>query len=160
MDTSFDDRFTRILEATGAKSDSGLARALFIRPPSVAAARKRRQIPSGWIEKIAQSYDVRTDWLFFGTGPMRESPDRKETLEEYMDEVAACKEKMLVLQSRLQEKDDTIRVLSMAISALQKQAEMHMLAGNQSHGAASNAASSAGPALEVLARLDAGQQGD
>ncbi len=127
MKKSFDERLLRILEATGAKSDSGLARTLDIRPPSVAAARKRKQIPSGWIEKVAEGYSVKTDWLFFGIGPMREGDGYGDNSEE----VHLLKEKIQVLQSRLQEKDDTIRVLSMAINALQKQAELQLFTGGQ-----------------------------
>lgn len=54
------------MEAAGAKSDSELARALSIQPPSVAAARKREQVPSGWVEQIAERFGVSADWLLFG----------------------------------------------------------------------------------------------
>jgi hypothetical protein len=47
-----------------------LAKALDIKPQSVGAARKREQIPSGWVEKVAVDFSVCTDWLFFGEGPM------------------------------------------------------------------------------------------
>ena len=129
MKKSFEERLARILEATGAKSDSGLARILDIRPPSVAAARKRKQIPSGWIEKVAEAYTVKTDWLFFGIGPMKDGDGYGDNAEE----IAMLKEKTQVLQSRLQEKDDTIRVLSMAINALQKQAELQLFSGGQNY---------------------------
>ena len=67
----FNDKLARIFEASGAKGDSALANILKIKPPSVAAARKRQQIPSGWVEQIAEQFNVSADWLFFGTGPMR-----------------------------------------------------------------------------------------
>ncbi len=70
----FEAKLQRILQAAGEPNDAGLARILGIKPPSVAAARKRKQIPSSWVEKIAESYDVNANWLFFGIGPMHLSP--------------------------------------------------------------------------------------
>ncbi len=70
METSkFEERLDRIMRAVGAKSDSDLARALGIQPPSIAAARKREQVPSGWVEQIAERFNVSSDWLFFGGAP-------------------------------------------------------------------------------------------
>jgi len=69
--TSFEAVFERLLFVTKAKTDSALARTLNIKPQSVVAARKRRQIPPGWLVTVAQEFNVTTDWLFFGTGPMR-----------------------------------------------------------------------------------------
>ena len=65
---SFEQKLARIYEVTGVSSDSALARILGIKAPSVAAARKREQIPSGWIEKIAWEFRVNAHWLFFGEG--------------------------------------------------------------------------------------------
>ena len=138
----------RILEATGAKSDSGLARTLDIRPPSVAAARKRKQIPSGWVEKVAEGYNVKTDWLFFGSGPMRDD----ENYGDRAEEIAVLKEKIQVLQSRLQEKDDTIRVLSMAISALQKQAELQLYSGTQGYVQNTASITELSPSTEIASK--------
>lgn len=66
---SFEAKFSRVMEACGASNDSELARILNITPPSVGTARKRRKIPSGWIERISETFDVSSDWLFFGSGP-------------------------------------------------------------------------------------------
>lgn len=63
---SFEARFVRILEAAKAANDSDLARILGIHPSSVGAAKKRQQIPTGWIEKVAEDFGVSADWLFFG----------------------------------------------------------------------------------------------
>lgn len=145
MKKSFEERLARILEATGAKSDSGLARTLDIRPPSVAAARKRKQVPSGWIEKVAEGYSVKTDWLFFGIGPMREGDGYGDNSEE----VALLREKIQILQSRLQEKDDTIRVLSMAINALQKQAELQLYSGGQNYAQSAPSITDLAPPTEI-----------
>jgi phage repressor protein C with HTH and peptisase S24 domain len=54
------------MQAVGSKSDSDLARALGILPQSVAAARKRQQIPGGWVEQIAEKFNASADWLLFG----------------------------------------------------------------------------------------------
>jgi|GEM_PF-2811278 len=63
---SFDARMERIFTATGVKSDAALAKILEIRPPSVASAKKRQQLPGMWIEKIAEKYGVSAHWLLFG----------------------------------------------------------------------------------------------
>lgn len=66
---SFEHKLARIFEVTGAASDSALAKILGIKAPSVAAARKRRQIPSGWVEQVAEEFRASANWLFFGEGP-------------------------------------------------------------------------------------------
>ena len=63
---SFEARMERIFIATGAKNDAALAKILDIRPPSVASAKKRQQLPGMWIEKIAEEYGVSAHWLLFG----------------------------------------------------------------------------------------------
>jgi len=73
----FIDRFQRIMVATGASTDSELARILNIQPPSVGAAKKRRQIPTGWIEKVSEMFSVSADWLFWGTEPMRRGQEAR-----------------------------------------------------------------------------------
>lgn len=69
--TKFEVRLQRLMQASGSRSDSDLARALGILPQSVAAARKRQQVPGGWIEQIAESFQASADWLLFGIGPMQ-----------------------------------------------------------------------------------------
>ncbi|WP_084559407.1 LexA family transcriptional regulator [Nitratidesulfovibrio termitidis] len=66
----FEEKLARIFAATQAKGDTALANILGIKPPSVAAAKKRQQIPTGWVETIAEKFNVSADWLFFGRGPM------------------------------------------------------------------------------------------
>lgn len=67
----FEEKMQRLFQATGAESDTALARILGIQPPSVAGARKRRIVPGVWIEKIALDYNINADWLLFGRGEMR-----------------------------------------------------------------------------------------
>jgi len=68
---SFEGKLKRIMEACKASNDSELARILNITPPSVGTAKKRHKIPSGWVEKVSETFGISADWLFFGTGPMR-----------------------------------------------------------------------------------------
>ena len=63
---SFEARMERIFTATGAKSDTALAKILEIQPPSVASAKRRRQLPGTWIEIIAEKCGVSAHWLLFG----------------------------------------------------------------------------------------------
>jgi phage repressor protein C with HTH and peptisase S24 domain len=74
----FEERIARLMEAAGTKSDSELARALGIQPQSVAAARKRQQIPGGWVEAIAERCNTSADWLLFGTISKGTAFDRRE----------------------------------------------------------------------------------
>ena len=67
----FEERFARIMQALNVSKDAELAKKLGITQPSVASAKKRLQIPTGWIEKTSILAKVSTDWLFFGRGPMR-----------------------------------------------------------------------------------------
>lgn len=77
---SFKAKFTRIMLATAAKNESDLARILDIHPSSVGAAKKRNQIPTGWIEKIADDFSINSDWLFFGRGQMQVNAALWETV--------------------------------------------------------------------------------
>ncbi|MCW7755022.1 helix-turn-helix domain-containing protein [Desulfobotulus sp. H1] len=67
----FEKRLNRLKSVLKVKSESELAKILNIRPQSIAAARKRGQFPTGWIFQVAELAGVSSDWLFFGTGPVR-----------------------------------------------------------------------------------------
>lgn len=88
---SFEEKFARICAITKTDKDAALAKILDIKAPSVAAARKRKQIPTGWVEKIAQQFNVSADWIFFGRGPMHleEAPTASEKTPETAPQ-AAC----------------------------------------------------------------------
>lgn len=68
---AFEPVYERLLLASGTKNDSELARILGVSPQSVNGARKRGEIPPGWIQSYAEMSHVSCDWLFFGRGPMR-----------------------------------------------------------------------------------------
>lgn len=69
------DVLERIKQASGARSDQELARKLGLSKQSIAKARTTKSVPSSWIPKAAVLFDTATDWLFFGSGPMRPRQD-------------------------------------------------------------------------------------
>lgn len=75
---TFEPVYERLLLASGTKNDSELARVLGISPQSVNGARKRGEIPPGWVQSYAEISRVSCDWIFFGRGPMRFPEDAKE----------------------------------------------------------------------------------
>lgn len=58
----------RMKASTGVNSNMDLARILNIQSQSIASAKRRGQIPPGWVYEIALKYNISTDWLFFGIG--------------------------------------------------------------------------------------------
>lgn len=75
---TFEPVYERLLLASGAKNDSELARILGVSPQSVNGARKRGEIPPGWVQSYAETSCVSCDWIFFGRGPMRITENDKE----------------------------------------------------------------------------------
>jgi len=59
----------RLKEALGVKSDGQLANNLGISRQNIGAARKRDDVPPGWIYKVAELTSCSMDWLRFGDGP-------------------------------------------------------------------------------------------
>jgi len=60
---------SRLKEALDAKSDGQLATYLGISRQNIGAARKREDVPTGWIYKVAELTGCSMDWLGFGKGP-------------------------------------------------------------------------------------------
>jgi hypothetical protein len=60
---------SRLKEALDAKSDGQLATYLGIFRQNIGAARKREDVPTGWIYKVAELTGCSMDWLSFGRGP-------------------------------------------------------------------------------------------
>ena len=58
----------RLKEALDVKSDGHLAKYLGISRQNIGAARKREDIPTGWIYKVAELTGCSMDWLSFGKG--------------------------------------------------------------------------------------------
>ena len=61
----------RLKAALGAKSDGQLAKYLGITRQNIGAARKRNDVPPGWIYKVAELSGCSMDWLRFGQGPQK-----------------------------------------------------------------------------------------
>lgn len=61
----------RLKIAAGVTSDQELAQKLGISKQAIADAKSRNTVPTSWIPKASQLFDVTTDWLFFGRAPMR-----------------------------------------------------------------------------------------
>ncbi len=59
----------RLKTAANARSDEQLATYLGISRQNIGAARKRNDVPPGWIYKVAQLSGYSMDWLCFGRGP-------------------------------------------------------------------------------------------
>lgn len=59
----------RLKEALNVKSDGELAKNLGISRQNIGAARKRDDVPPGWIYKVAELSGCSMDWLRFGQGP-------------------------------------------------------------------------------------------
>ena len=59
----------RLKEALSVKSDGELANNLGISRQNIGAARKRDDVPPGWIYKVAEISGCSMDWLRFGQGP-------------------------------------------------------------------------------------------
>jgi len=59
----------RLKEALDVKSDGQLATYLGISRQNIGAARKREDIPTGWIYKVAELTGCSMDWLSFGQSP-------------------------------------------------------------------------------------------
>jgi hypothetical protein len=58
----------RLKEALGVTSDEQLANYLGISRQNIGAARKRKDVPPGWIYKVAALTGCSMDWLRFGQG--------------------------------------------------------------------------------------------
>ena len=59
----------RLKDALNVKSDGHLAKYLGITRQNIGAARKRDDVPPGWIYKVAEMSGCSMDWLRFGHGP-------------------------------------------------------------------------------------------
>ena len=62
---------TRLKAALDVKSDGQLAKYLGITRQNIGAARKRDDVPPGWIYKVAELSGCSMDWLRFGQGPQK-----------------------------------------------------------------------------------------
>ena len=68
----------RMKDVLNAKSDGQLAKYLGITRQNIGAARKRDDVPPGWIYKVAELSGCSMDWLRFGQGPRKRVTYRSE----------------------------------------------------------------------------------
>lgn len=66
-----EDIIGRLKEALDVKSDGQLAKYLGITRQNIGAARKRDDVPPGWIYRVAELSGYSMDWLRFGQGPLK-----------------------------------------------------------------------------------------
>jgi hypothetical protein len=69
LSSSATDIIARLKEALNAGSDGQLANYLGISRQNIGAARKREDVPTVWIYKVAELTGCSMDWLSFGKGP-------------------------------------------------------------------------------------------
>ena len=65
---------SRLKAALDVKSDGQLAKYLGITRQNIGAARKRDDVPPGWVYKVAELSGCSMDWLRFGQGPQKRVP--------------------------------------------------------------------------------------
>jgi phage repressor protein C with HTH and peptisase S24 domain len=95
----FEQKLARIMKAANISKEADLAKILEINQSSVAAARKRQQVPPGWIEKIAEKFAVNANWLFFGTGEAPFFKGIPGTAADYMHQTTGTATDYLKLHS-------------------------------------------------------------
>lgn len=66
MEFSFDEVWERIRSATGWQKYTEFADFLGIKPASVAGAKSRGKMPIEWALRVADHFEVSTDWLLVG----------------------------------------------------------------------------------------------
>jgi hypothetical protein len=69
LDTPTEQIISRLKEALDVKTDGQMAKFLGISRQNIGAARKREDVPTGWIYKVAELTGCSMDWLSFGKGP-------------------------------------------------------------------------------------------
>jgi hypothetical protein len=80
--------YQRVLQATGAKSQTALAERLGITQSSVWDATRRAEgIPASWLVALVEKYGTSPTWIKYGEGPERLSRSLEEIpLEDLLSE--------------------------------------------------------------------------
>ena len=69
-DIAFEEAWARIVLVTGWAKQADLAKFLGIKSQTVSGVKKRGSFPVEWAFRIAQAYNLSTDWLLTGQGNM------------------------------------------------------------------------------------------
>lgn len=62
---------SRLKKASDSTTDTELSKKMGLSKQAIADAKSKDSVPASWIPKSAKLFNVTTDWLFFGRGPMR-----------------------------------------------------------------------------------------
>ena len=68
---TFEEVWDRVKSVTGWQHQSQLAEFLGVKGPSINGAKRRDNFPIKWLEKIAEKYEVKIEWLLTGEGTMQ-----------------------------------------------------------------------------------------
>lgn len=81
-DAFFEARLERLKIALKVTSESDLATLLGISQPSIAKAKKRGRIPSGWVEKVCEEHGISADYILFGEIPIYRKTQKTVSLND------------------------------------------------------------------------------
>ena len=70
LSSGFEDQFHRVFAAAACRTQVELADFLDIRQSSIADAKRRKSIPSGWLIKLYRKKRVNPEWVRTGRGIM------------------------------------------------------------------------------------------
>lgn len=95
--TSAEAQMDRLIVATGAKNEAGLAKVLGKSHQALYNAKKKGIIPANWILDVAEECGASADWLRFGIGNMKRgakdssqnglAPDMVSVVIEIVEEI-------------------------------------------------------------------------
>ena len=71
MDTPYTHIVKRMMDATGLKNESAVAKVLGVTPQALSNYKKRGKMPPNLVLKFAFMYGLSVDWLLTGKGTMR-----------------------------------------------------------------------------------------
>ena len=71
LEKNTEEIINRLKEALDVNTDGQMATFLGISRQNIGAARKRKDVPTGWIYKVAELTGCSMDWLSFGKGPKK-----------------------------------------------------------------------------------------
>lgn len=112
---SFDAQLKRLRKASGATSDTELAKILGISQGGVSSAKKRGKIPAEWVKQIALKFNSDANWLFFGEGeqPLAsgQPPEQSNTAGPKTHPCPLCEEAKAELTEEKTERRELAREL-------------------------------------------------
>ncbi len=66
--SDFESQYRRVFEAAECRTQVELATFLEIRQSSISDAKRRKSVPSDWLEKLFEKRRINPEWLRYGTG--------------------------------------------------------------------------------------------